>query len=421
MCQGWRTWPYRYAIHLSEHERPALNIFCCGHIVSPMDFVLWLKIRMSLDRPTLTYVVISLSPGGTEKLVIEMSLAFAAEYDVTIVCLDEPGLWASDLRARGIPVFCLWRQPGIDLRLPVRLAHYFRQSNTQIIHAHQCTPWFYSALSRLFYPASRLLFEEHGRFFPEVTNLKRIIVNRLLIKRLTNAFIAVSKDVRERLIQYEGLDARSIELIYNGVRVEPALAPATRDELRSKLGFKPSHFVVGTVGRFDPIKNFPMLIDSLAHVSKVNDEVRGLLVGEGPELVNVKSLVVENGLCDRVHLTGYRSDAKLLIQCMDLFVLPSFSEGTSMALLEAIASRVPVIVTGVGGNPEVVKDGETGWIVPSNSVDGLVAALLDSINNPQKRRQFAMAAENQFEFRFAFDRMIESYRQQYRRLLASTI
>lgn len=116
--------------------------------------------------PSLAYVVNSLNPGGTEKLVAEMSFAFAAEFDIVVLCLDEPGLWANDLRDREIPVHCLWRQPGLDLAMPMRLAEHFRRCHTQIVHAHQCTPWFYAALSRLLYPAPRLLLEEHGRFFP---------------------------------------------------------------------------------------------------------------------------------------------------------------------------------------------------------------------------------------------------------------
>ena len=173
---------------------------------------------MSSGLPNLAYVVHSLNPGGTEKLIVEMSLAFASEFDVAVMCLDEPGLWAAELRAKGIPVHCLWRQPGLDLAMPVRLANHFRRSNTQIIHAHQCTPWFYAALSRLLHSAPRLLLEEHGRFFPEVQNPKRVFVNRLLVRKLTHRFVAVSSDIRMRLQRYEGLNAERIEVIYNGAK-----------------------------------------------------------------------------------------------------------------------------------------------------------------------------------------------------------
>ena len=370
--------------------------------------------------PTLAYVVNSLNPGGTEKLVVEMSLSFRSEFEVVVLCLDEPGLWADDLRSRGIPVHSLWRQPGRDLALSVRLARYFRRLDVRIVHAHQTTPWFYAALSRLLHSKPRLLFEEHGRFFPEVRNPTRILVNRLLVRNLTQRFVAVSRDIRERLREYEGLDADRIEVIYNGVRTEPPLAPGERESLRSEMEFMPGSFVVGTAGRFDPIKNLPLLVASLARVSKEVDALRGLLVGDGPMFREIRSLVEKAGLQDRVRLTGFRSDARKLIGCMDLFVLSSFSEGTSMALLEAMMAGVPVVVTGVGGNPEIVVDGESGWVVPSNSVDALAAAIRESASNPRKRRETAAAGKLRFENHFSYDRMIENYRKQYQMLLSTS-
>lgn len=369
------------------------------------------------ERPGLAYVVNSLNPGGTEKLVVEMSKKFAAEFNLAVLCLDEPGTWAANLRAKGIPVHCLWRQPGLDLAIPFRLASYFRRLNTKIIHAHQCTPWFYTALSRLIYSIPRLLFEEHGRFFPEIENPRRVLVNQILIRKLTHRFVAVSEDICGRLQKYEGLDTKQIDVIYNGVKTEPLLTPQERDALRSELGFDSSCFVVGTVGRFDPIKNLPMLIGGLARACRNVENLRGLLVGDGPVFTQVRSFVDKEGLSDRIRLTGFRNDARNLIQCMDLFVLSSYSEGTSMALLEAMAAGVPVVVTDVGGNPEIVVRNETGWIVPSDSVMELTAAILDSVKNSEKRMRYAEAAKCRFAASYSFDRMIDNYRQQYRTLV----
>ncbi|MGH9890499.1 MAG: glycosyltransferase [bacterium] len=240
------------------------------------------------NRPGLVYVVNSLNPGGTERLVGEMSRAFAADFEVRIICLDEPGEWAGELRSDGIPVYSLWRQPGLDPAIPVKLARHFREQGARIVHAHQCTAWFYSAVARLLYPAPRLLLEEHGRFHPEVENRKRAMVNRFLIRRLTHRFVAVSEDVRSRLQRYEGLDAKEIEVIYNGVKPAPPLAQDARDALRRELGLAPDCFVVGTVGRFDPIKNLPMLVDGFARASKQIGNLRGLFVGDGPMFAEVR-------------------------------------------------------------------------------------------------------------------------------------
>ncbi|MGH2396869.1 MAG: glycosyltransferase [bacterium] len=372
-------------------------------------------------RPSLSYVVNSLNPGGTERLVVEMSCAFSTDYNVEVVCLDEPGSWANDLRTRGIPVHVLWRQAGLDLTMAAKLAERFRRHKTRIVHAHQCTPWFYSALSRLVYREPRLLFEEHGRFYPEVRKSPRVLVNRALVRRLTHRIVAVSADIRQRLVRYEGLDAGEIEVVYNGVAAPPLLEPDKRNALRRELGFGPLDFIVGTVGRFDSIKNLPMLIASLEASGRQIPSLRGLLVGHGPGLLDIHALAQRGAMADRIVFTGYRDDARTLVQCLDLFVLSSFSEGTSMALLEAMAVGLPVAVTSVGGNPEVVVANQTGWTVPSGSTDELTQVFLKAVNDPHKRRQFAEAGRRRFQEHFAIDRMLEAYAQRYHELLARAL
>jgi L-malate glycosyltransferase len=374
-----------------------------------------------MSLPSIAYVVNALNPGGTERLVVDMSRAFAREFNLQVICLDEPGAWGQALRAEGIAVHCVWRQPGVDLTMPNKLARLFRAAGTRLVHAHQCTPWFYAALSRLRYPTPRLLLEEHGRFYPEVRNRKRAFVNRALIRPLTHRFVAVSEDVRQRLETYEGLDAAQIRVIYNGVAPPPAIDRAARAALRERLGFAADDFVVGTVGRFDSIKNLPMLLKSIAESARHHPGIRGLLVGDGPEMPRVRALIAELALEERILLTGYRDDARALAQCMDLFVLASFSEGTSMALLEAMSAGVPVAVTAVGGNPEIVTHGITGWVMPSDDVGALTTVIREAARDGQSREQRAAAGRQRFHERFLFARMLDHYRDLYREMLAAPV
>jgi glycosyltransferase involved in cell wall biosynthesis len=369
------------------------------------------------ERPQLAYVVNSLNPGGTEKLVVEMSRSFNRDFRVQVYCLDEPGHWAGQLRQQGIPVHCVWRQPGLDLAVAARLAGLFRAAGTRIVHAHQCTAWFYAALSRFMNAGPRLLLEEHGRFYPEADVPLRRLVNRLFIRPLTHRFVAVSADIGQRLVRYEGLDPRRIEVIYNGVMPQAAVDAAERLRLRAELGFGPDDVVIGTVGRFDPIKNLPLLIESLRRVATRDPRVRGLLVGDGPEFAAVSRLVREAGFGQRVVLTGFREDARALTQCMDLFVLASLSEGTSMALLEAMSAGIAVAVTRVGGNPEIVLENTTGWVVPSGDVDAMAAALEQAAASPEMRVRLARAGLERFQAQFTFDGMIDRYRDIYRQFL----
>jgi glycosyltransferase involved in cell wall biosynthesis len=368
-------------------------------------------------RPRIAYVVNSLNLGGAETLVVQMSRALRDDCDIVILCLDEPGLWAEEMRREGFPVYCTWRQPGIDLNTAYRIAAFCKRHRIDLIHAHQCTPWFYSGLSRYLYPRPRLLFEEHGRFYPEVDSRKRVWVNRMVIQPRTHRVTAVSEDVKNRLVRYEGISADKIAVVYNGVTPPTDLSIEEKAALRQSVEVPTDAFLVGSVGRIDPIKNYGLLVDSLADIMPERRNVWGIVVGDGPSRGSLERQIAKRGLEDRFKLPGYRSDAKKLIQCMDVFVLCSVSEGTSMALLEAMTAGVPVVVTDVGGNPEIVIRDKTGWVVPSNDRNALAGAISAAAGDPRLAGQYARAGKERYERRFRFQTMIRTYLGIYEGLL----
>ena len=370
-----------------------------------------------MSRPVLAFVANSLDPGGTERLVVDLGLALAADHDVRVWTLDAPGAWAHRLRDAGVPVTGLWRQPGIDLSVPVTLARQLREAGAAIVHAHQCSPWFYAALARVLHPGPRLLLEEHGRFWPEPDRPLRRRVNRLLINRMTHRFVAVSRDIASRLERYEGIPLSHIEVIHNGVSTAEPCSAAERADRRAALGFAPDDVVVGTVGRFDPIKNLPMLIDAIAGAAAEQPRLRAVLVGDGPQRAEIEARVRAAGLERRVVLTGHRDDARALVPCFDMFTLASVSEGLSVALLEAMAAGVPAAVTAVGGNPDLVEDGATGWLVPSGDAAALARVFFHAAADPTDRVRRGEAARRRWEARFSFGTMIDAYRGLYRDLL----
>ncbi len=370
----------------------------------------------------LAYVVNSLNPGGAERLVVDMALQYRERYSVAVICLDAPGEWADRLRSRDVPVYCLWRQDGFDLSIPFKLARLLRQLDCHLVHAHQTTPWIYTALSRLIRHRPKLLFEEHGRFYPETRKPRRVWVNRHLVRRLTDLTVAVCDDIRQRLDVYEGLDANLIEVIHNGVEQPAAISPAERDACRKSFGFSPCDFVVGSVGRLDGIKNFPMLVQAVSEArelssSAVDTSIKGVIIGDGPESEALTETVREYQLTENFALPGYRADARKIVQCLDMFVLTSWSEGISMSLLEAMASGVCVAVTDAGGNPDVVRHRQDGWLVTPGSADELAAVIQEVACSPELRVEFGHAAAKRFRSGFTFSQMVDAYHLRYQALL----
>lgn len=370
-----------------------------------------------MAKPNIAYLVHSLDPGGTERLALDMALWFSGRYRMHMFCLDRPGQWAADARARGIPVTCLYRRPGIDLGLPVKLAARIRQARIDLIHAHQYTPWFYAGLARILAPRTRVLFQEHGRHYPEIKKNKRILFNRLVLAPLTGAVTAVSRDIRQRLVFYEGIKKQSVKVIYNGARPVSPLAGDERNAMRAALGFEGDDVVVAAVGRLDPVKNLDLLLEGIAGAAKKAPRIKGLIIGDGPEAKRLHARAKSLGLADRMVFTGFRQDAVSLVRAADLFALVSWSEGTSMALLEAMAARLPAVVTRVGGNPDIVAQGRTGWVIESNNREQLTRVLCRAAGDNGLRDSMGRAGQHRFYEQFEFNTMTRAYDQLYQKVL----
>jgi glycosyltransferase involved in cell wall biosynthesis len=179
------------------------------------------------------------------------------------------------------------------------------------------------------------------------------------------------------------------------------------------LGIPKDAIVLGTVARLDPIKNHAMMIDAAARLSENHENLLLVIVGDGPERVSLEKRIEEQGMRQHVRITGYRRDARYCYGLMDVFLLTSFSEGTAMTLLEAMAAGLPVVATRVGGNPEIVRDGETGYIIESGDTDSLVDRLNRLIENPAMKSEFGEQGRRRFEARFHVHHMVKGYESLY--------
>ena len=368
-------------------------------------------------KKKIAYIVHSLNLGGTERLAVDMSLAFRDSFQMHIICLDEPGIWAGNVRGMDIPVTCFYRQEGLDLTIPQFLAAYARKNQIDLFHAHQSSPWFYSALSRFFYSKPKLLFQEHGRLYPEILNKKRRFLNKVLIQKLTHKAVAVSEDVKRRLNIYEGLNSENCKVIYNGTKVNESVTGQKREDLRYEFGFQKSDIVVGSVGRLDQIKNFPLMLKGFTKAKKQIKNLKGIIIGDGPMKTDLFRLIKELKIEEDFKLPGYKSNAAVYTNVFDIFTLLSFSEGTSMALLESMACGLPSIVTDVGGNPEIVLNGETGRVIPSDDVSSFSEVLVRMCKKSEKRRELGNKARKRYQEKFTFDHMVKQYELIYGEIL----
>jgi len=356
-------------------------------------------------------VVLSLNPGGTERLVVELARRLHRQIPMAVCCLDEQGAWATELTAEGIPVEALHRQPGFVPRLSKAIAAMAARHRATVAHCHHYSPFVYGGLSRVWRRATRVVYTEHGRLSDAPPSSKRRIANAAL-GRLPSGVFAVSNELREHLLE-EGFAPARAAVIYNGIDIGPLPCAARRADIRRRLGVGEETFVVGTIARLDPVKDLGTLLDAVSRLAR--GPISLVMIGDGPERQALERRAAELGIADRVRFLGQRNDAREWLAGCDVYVNCSISEGVSLTILEAMAAGLPVIATRVGGTPEVVDVG-SGKLIPARDAATLASALVDLRTDVPGRSAMGRAARQRVEAHFTLDRMVEEYRRVYERL-----
>jgi glycosyltransferase involved in cell wall biosynthesis len=366
-----------------------------------------------VKRIRVGFVLHVMNVAGAEVLVAETIRRLGMRIEPVIFCLDEVGALGHRMREEGVDVVAFDRRPGLDFRIAWRMAAEIRRRALDVVHAHQYTPFFYGSIAaRLSGARPRVIFTEHGRHFPDVVSPRRWVVNRIVFDRLADDVNAVCEFSARALRDKDGFVRRPIEVIPNGVDL-PRYAAGDRLTARTALGLDQARRYVATIARFHPVKDHPTLLNGFAQVARMRSDVDLLLVGDGPLRPALESQCAELGIADRVHFMGVRDNVASILRASDVFALTSVSEAASITLLEAMASELPVVVTAVGGNPEIVRDGTDGLLVPRRSSAGVARALLKILADGPMATAMGRAGAERVRGRYRLDDTIGRYYELY--------
>ena len=362
------------------------------------------------------HVVLSLQPGGLENGVVNVvNRLDTRRFASTVCCLKEAGEFARRIENPGVQVHEMGLGRGIDWYLPLRLAKLFRHTRARIVHTRNAEAFFYGFLAAKLAGVPALVHSEHGRSFND--RQLRLTAQRV-ITRFTTAVFTVSEQLKSELVRHTGIPCDAIDVLPNGVDLDRFVSQDLqgRNAQREAWGLGPRDLVIGTVGRLAPVKNHALLVRAVASAGLPAHVV---LVGDGPERAALGALAETLGIASRVRFVGHSDEVGRQLAAFDVFALPSLNEGMSNTLLEAMAAALPVVVSDVGGNLEIVRDGIEGLSFPSGDEQALAERLGRLCGDASLRAQLGRRARDRVAAAFSIGAMVERYEELYERVLST--
>lgn len=366
----------------------------------------------SENAALIVHVIHRFDVGGMEMLLAESIRRIPRHrYRHVIVCVSGYSAFAEVLEGTGTSVYSLDKPAGLGLSAHFRLWKLLRELRPAILHTYCISAVEYTATGVLAGVLVRL-HSEHGRNLNEADgrNRKYNLLRRAMAL-LMHACVAVSVDLQTWLADIVRIRRSSISCIGNGVDTD-RFSPGQMQQSATTY-----RFVIGTVGRASSIKNQAALVDAFVLLLERFPERRRdlslVIVGDGPLLGALKDKISALGIAHLVSTPGSRSDIADILKTLSVFALPSLSEAMPVAVLEAMATGLPVVAARVGGVPDIVREDLTGTLVDSPSPDHLAAGIERYLLNPALGNQHGAAGRKFVEQHHGIDPMVDNYLSLY--------
>ncbi|WP_210544193.1 TIGR03088 family PEP-CTERM/XrtA system glycosyltransferase [Rhodoferax sp. PAMC 29310] len=375
-------------------------------------------------RPLVLHVVYRFDTGGLENGIVNLINHMpSTAYRHAVLALTEVTDFRERIQRRDVEFISLHKPPGHGVWQYPKLFKLFRQLRPAIVHSRnlaaleaQVPAWAAGVPVRI--------HGEHGRDVSDIDGSKVTYQRvRRLYKPFVHHYVALSRDLNDYLVQKTGVPQKKIAQVYNGVDTMRFSPAADGPQSIAGCPFSPAqHWLVGTVGRMQPIKDQLMLaqafLQTLAMAPHLKARLRLVMVGEGPLRAQAQAMLDQAGVGDLAWLPGERSDVADIMRGLHAFTLPSLAEGISNTILEAMASALPVVATAVGGNADLVIHGQTGFITPPSDPQAMAQQLMTLADNPWRAKAMGQAGRERVLAQFSLQSMVSAYQAVYDQQLA---
>ena len=364
-------------------------------------------------KPHVVHIVESLAIGGLERLVYDFVIGRQGGRN-SVLCVESVGAFGEDLAAKGYSVESLdWSHGRLTTILAMR--RYLLKERPDLLHCHNGTAYFFGSIGSWLAGDIPVVLTKHNpRPFMGALAGR---VNRRMLRRSIN--VGVSKQTTAALDSWLPNGSPPARYIPNGISLAPYQGLPEKLEARRLLGWSTEAFLIGIVARLIPTKGHLFLLDSLARLLKQAPEARVVIVGDGEMRPAVEARIRDLGLESSVMFLGERNDMPLIWAALDVFCLPSETEGMPVTVLEAMAASLPIVASDVGGIPQLIEDGVSGMLFPISNLPRMDELLLDVRNHPDRARGMGRAAQARVERDFSLTRVQNDYEALYAEAMAS--
>lgn len=391
-------------------EHDAIGLGATWPTVAPMG---------QSSSPSVFHLITGIDVGGAENHLLDLCSGLVDHgFDVTVGYLKGDGELASDFRDAGCTVRRIGIRTDVDPLGFLSLVRLLRSVNTDILHAHLFHSNVYGVLAAGIAGVDEVVVTKHNDE-PFWQDQPIRTVHDLLLRRIDRV-VTISDHVREYLLDVSAVDPETVTTVRYGLNptpfdeLDPAIVLKTRREFAAD-----DDPLVGTVARLTEQKDLPTLLRAFARVLEAVPDARLVIVGRGEEEDVLRSLSTELCISNSVVFAGFRTDVPALMTAFDVFVLPSRWEGFGVVFMEAMAAGTPVVASDVSAIPEVVVDGETGFLCRPGDEEAFAEATVEVLADDGTSNRLGQAGRARLEKEFTVDRMVDETIAVYRDLLSN--
>jgi len=347
--------------------------------------------------------------GGAESILISLVEGLDKNRYRSVVCLLSDGWLKVELEKRRIETVVIPQPHSFDVLWLIRVYRFLKDRGIHVMHSHEfATNVYASVLSSL--TGVPVVATAHGKNYYG-DKWRRRVAYRFVARQST--MVAVSADLKRFLMERIGIPAGDIRVVHNGIDLSRYAVHEGNNDVEAELGISAGQPVIGTVGNLFAVKGQTYLLRACKRLAGEFPTFVLLIAGEGDQLDLLRKEASVLGISGNVKFLGFRDDVPSLLQAMDVFVLPSLSEGLPLSVLEALALEKPIVATNVGGVPEIMEDGVTGYLVPPRNPDVLSEKIRLLLRHPDIASEMGRAGRKRVEEAFSLKQMIQEYQLVY--------